>query len=302
MQNSIKKFKVYDCFTYDGEACLELRLRTHWSKVDWFVIAEANMTFSGLPKKISFDIKKYAWARSKIRFIKVDKKIFKDCITAWDREIAQRNSLRLGYQDASDDDIVIISDVDEIINPGRINYIEKGTYLRFEQIVFYFYCDYICMLDPFITKAIAIRGDFAKKTLPHHMRDGHIDLLEIRIEEGGWHFSYLGGVNIINTKLERFSHQEFNLNRYKNEANNFNKIIRGEDIFGRLTYWGRVSKKHLAHYEMRKWFMKHPYFFAPRKIKYYGDASSVVNKSKERLKITKSIIKKIIKIKRFIQI
>ena len=48
--------------------------------------------------------------------------------------------------------------------------------------------------------------------------------------------------------------------------------------------------------------MKHPYFFAPRKIKYYGDASSVVNKSKERLKITKSIIKKIIKIKRFIQI
>jgi beta-1,4-mannosyl-glycoprotein beta-1,4-N-acetylglucosaminyltransferase len=301
MKNQIKKYKVYDCFTYDGEDCLELRLRTHWSKVDWFVIAESNMTFSGLEKKISFDIKKYAWARSKIRFIKVDKKIFKECITAWDREIAQRNSLMLGYKDASDNDIVIISDVDEIINPDKINFIDKDTYLRFEQTVFYFYCDYICVLDPLITKAIAIRGDFAKKNLPHHMRDSCIDLQEIRIKQGGWHFSYLGGVNIINTKLERFSHQEFNFNKYKNQTINFNKIIRGEDIFGRLTYWGRVSKKHLTHYEMKKWFTKHPNFYAPRKIKYYGDAISVVNKSRGRLKITKSIIKKIIKIKNFIQ-
>ena len=278
MKNSNKKFKVYDCFTYDGEACLELRLRTHWLKVDWFVIAEANMTFSGLPKEISFDIKKYAWARSKIRFIKVDKENFKDCITAWDREITQRNSLKLGYQDASDNDIVIISDVDEIINPDKINFIEKGTYLRFEQTVFYFYCDYICMLDPIITKAIAIRGDFAKKNLPHHMRDSYIYLSEIRIEQGGWHFSYLGGVNIINIKLERFSHQEFNSNKYKNEANNFNKIIRGEDIFGRLTNWGRVSKKHLTHYEMKKWFTERPYFYAPKEIKYFGDASFCLQK------------------------
>jgi len=302
MKNSIKKFQVYDCFAYDGEVCLELRLRTHWSKVDWFVIVESNMTFSGLPKKISFDIKKYAWAKSKIRFIKLDKKVFRNCKTAWDREIIQKNSLKLGYQDASDDDVIIISDADEIINPDKINFIEKGSYLRFEQAVFYFYCDYICILDPLIAAAIAIRGDYAKKNLPYYMRNGPIDLSEIRIKQGGWHFSYLGGVNIINIKLERFSHQEFNSDKYKNEANNFNKIIRGEDIFGRLTNWGRVSRKHLIHYEIRKWFTEHPYFYAPKEIKYFGDASSVINKSKKRPRIIKSIIKKIIKIKRFIQI
>ena len=296
-----KEIKVYDCFTYDGEICLELRLRTHWSKVDWFVIVESNMTFSGLPKKISFDIKKYAWAKSKIRFIKLDKKVFKNCKTAWDREIIQKNSLRFGYQDAANDDVVIISDADEIINPDKINFIKKGYYLRFEQAVFYFYCDYMCILDPLIVAAIAIRGDYAKKNLPYYMRNGSIDLSEIRIEHGGWHFSYLGGVNIINSKLERFSHQEFNSNKYKNKTNNFNKIIRGEDIFGRLTNWGRVSRKHLIQYEIRKWFTEHPYFYAPKEIKYFGDASYVINKSKKRPRIIKSIIKKLIKIKRFIQ-
>ncbi len=301
MKNSVKKFKVYDCFAYDGEVCLELRLRTHWSKVDWFVIVESNMTFSGLPKKISFDIKKYAWAKSKIRFIKLDKKVFKNCKTAWDREIIQKNSLRLGYQDASDDDVIIISDADEIINPDKINFIKKGTYLRFEQAVFYFYCDYICILDPSIAAAIAIRGDYAKKNLPYYMRNAHIDLSEIRIDQGGWHFSYLGGVNIINRKLERFSHQEFNSNKYKNEVNNFKKILRGEDIFGRLTYWGRVSRKHLMHHEIYKWFTDHPHFFAPKEIKYFGDASSVINKSKKRPRIIKSIIKKVIKLKSFIR-
>jgi beta-1,4-mannosyl-glycoprotein beta-1,4-N-acetylglucosaminyltransferase len=302
MKNSNRKFKVYDCFTYDGEICLQLRLKTHWEKVDWFVIVESNMTFSGLPKKITFDINKYAWAKSKIRFIKVDKKIFKDCKTAWDREIIQKNSLKLGYQDALDDDVILISDADEIISPDKINFIEKDSYLRFEQAVFYFYSDYMCILDPIITKAIGVRAEFAKKNLPYYMRNNPIDLSEIRIENGGWHFSYLGGVNIINTKLERFSHQEFNLNKYKNITLNINKIIRGEDIFGRLTYWGRVSKKHLLHPEIRKWFLKHPYFHAPQEIKYYGDAIDVIKKSKKRPRIIKSIIKKFIKIKRIFYI
>jgi beta-1,4-mannosyl-glycoprotein beta-1,4-N-acetylglucosaminyltransferase len=253
------------------------------------------MTFSGLSKEISFDIKKYAWAKSKIRFIKVDKSKFKNCKTAWDREIIQKNSLKLGYKDASDNDVIIISDVDEIINPEKINFIEKGTYFRFEQIVFYFYCNYICILDPFIIKTIAVRGDFAKKNLPYYMRNSSIELSEIRIKNGGWHFSYLGGINVINKKLERFSHQEFNSNAYKNEVNNFNKIIRGQDIFDRLTYWGRVSRKHLTHPALRKWFNKYPDFFAPTTIKYYGDASTVINQSKKRPRIVKSIIKKIIK-------
>ena len=302
MKKSNKKFKVYDCFNYDGEACLELRLKTHWSKIDWFVIAESNMTHSGLPKKISFDIKKYAWAKSKIRFIKVDKSNFKNCKTAWEREWIQRDSLKAGYKDASDEDVIIISDVDEIINPNKINFIEKGTYHRFELVMTYFYCDYLCVSDPLWTKALATRADFAKKNSPQDIRDGRSlfkGLSEIKIDEAGWHFSYLGGVSEIAKKLERFTHQELNSDKFKNEAINFNKIIRGEDVFGRLVYWGRISKKHLTYNETEGWFKEHPHFYAPSEIKYYGNAFDIIKKYKNRLRITKSIIKNFIKLKIF---
>ncbi len=57
------------------------------------------------------------------------------------------------------------------------------------------------------------------------------------IEEGGWHFSYLGGVEMIIKKIEAFSHTEYNTDNFKNAANIEAAINSGKDIFGRnFTY------------------------------------------------------------------
>jgi beta-1,4-mannosyl-glycoprotein beta-1,4-N-acetylglucosaminyltransferase len=55
----------------------------------------------------------------------------------------------------------------------------------------------------------------------------------IFVEDGGWHFSYLGGVQAIIKKLEAFAHTEYNTSEYKNAASIEAAINSGKDIFGR---------------------------------------------------------------------
>jgi hypothetical protein len=53
------------------------------------------------------------------------------------------------------------------------------------------------------------------------------------VNNGGWHFSYLGGAGQIIAKLESFSHQEYNRDEYKDSDRIQETIRRGADIFNR---------------------------------------------------------------------
>ena len=53
------------------------------------------------------------------------------------------------------------------------------------------------------------------------------------VEKGGWHFSYLGGVNAIIKKIESFAHNEYNKPEFKNPEKIKQLITSGEDLFGR---------------------------------------------------------------------
>jgi beta-1,4-mannosyl-glycoprotein beta-1,4-N-acetylglucosaminyltransferase len=166
LQSLERTFTTYDCFTFDGEDCLDLRLRAHWDQIDVFVIVEANVTFSGLSKEYSFNADHYSWALQKIRYFKVAAEEFKDCTTAWERETLQRNALQRGYQDAKPNDVIVIGDVDEIFKPDTICGIDENTFHRFQQLTFYFYCDYLLVSDPFWEKVVAVRAEFALTTTP----------------------------------------------------------------------------------------------------------------------------------------
>ena len=63
--------KIYDCFTFFNELdLLEIRLKTMDKFVDYFVIVEANKTFSGAPKESIFlkNQKRFEKWKSKIRY------------------------------------------------------------------------------------------------------------------------------------------------------------------------------------------------------------------------------------------
>ena len=118
---------IYDCFTYfNEELLLELRLNYLDEIVDKFVIVEANKTFSGNPKKQNFDINKFEKFKDKIIYVFLED--LPETDNPWVRESFQRNYIQevLKKENAKDDDIVIVSDVDEIPTVNAIDYYKNN--------------------------------------------------------------------------------------------------------------------------------------------------------------------------------
>ena len=119
--------KVYDCFTFYKEfELLELRLRSLWDVVDCFVLVEADKTFTNKSKPFYFNERKAEFAEflPKIRHLMGKIDLPYKGVGDWQIEFAQRNLIAQGLQDAAPDDLIFISDLDEIWAPDilqRIN-------------------------------------------------------------------------------------------------------------------------------------------------------------------------------------
>jgi beta-1,4-mannosyl-glycoprotein beta-1,4-N-acetylglucosaminyltransferase len=74
-------------------------------------------------------------------------------------------------------------------------------------------------------------GKYLKDKNTQHLRDKRNELP--RIKNGGWHFSYLGGVNAIKQKLKSFSHTEFNKEEFLDEQQILNSLEKGQDVLKR---------------------------------------------------------------------
>ena len=122
--------KVYDCFTFYNEfELLELRLMALWDVVDYFVIVEANLKHQGEPKDFNLlkradDFKDF-W--TKIRYVAADLTQIPFKGTGdWSLEKAQRNAIMNGIGDAADDDLIMISDLDEIPAPDIFQRLQEN--------------------------------------------------------------------------------------------------------------------------------------------------------------------------------
>lgn len=213
---------IYDCFHFFNELdLLELRLNIMNEYVDKFVIVEANKTHLGKDKEFIFDKnkKRYAKFLDKIIHIKVEDVPELDSTqkdefgNKWIIENYIRDQIIRGLNDCKPNDILIISDCDEIINPKIIKKIKSGIYSP-ELKLMYYYLNCICVTRPIWTLAKICRYEdlinpkqdfplegayaFSKKGLPTYLRfcDGK------RIKNGGWHFSYIGGVSKIKEKID----------------------------------------------------------------------------------------------------
>ena len=225
--------KIYDCFTFYNELdLLEIRLREHYDHVDHFVIGEANMTFTGKPKP-------YYLLDNWERFQPWADKIIRVEITdldpsgkdAWANEAQSRENLLRGFADhAGDEDIILLSDCDEIFRGETLQQMKLANRAAygFRMPCFYFKLNYmqvkptlwweggcatrksIIMHNHSVIEQNRTPGSFGiMETLrrSRHVigtQDGSV------IAHAGWHFGWLGDETKAKEKIQSFAHQELN--------------------------------------------------------------------------------------------
>jgi len=235
---------IYDCFQYFNEDhILDLRLNILNEYVDYFVISESTKTHQGKTKKINFDIKKFSKFRDKIIFITADykEKINFDKHTGGESPIEQhqRNSLIDGIKDASSEDLIILSDSDEIPDLKKLSQIkENKKFVVFSQKMFMYKLnlqnlDESNWMGSRITKKKNLKSMQELRNLKFkNYPFWRLDKRNQQIINGGWHFSYLQTPEQILNKVKSFSHGEYNSDNL-NKKYIEEKILRNEDIFGR---------------------------------------------------------------------
>ena len=272
--------KIYDCFMFfDEELILDVRLNVLNEFVDYFVIVESKYDHKGNKRKLVFNIENYKEFENKIIYLvhkdlpnnikKVNKRDSKNTIglksfhNAAERENAQRNFISYGLEEADNEDIILISDVDEIPNLDSVNFDKKKSKITvFEQKFFNYKFDlYVPNFTWFGTKAIKKKNlespQWARNIKCKKYPKYRIDILFSKkkynsidfIKDGGWHFSNIKSPEEIEIKYKSFLHHYefeqslFNLNKIKNlmqnkraiydftvDKKNENKIGNGENL------------------------------------------------------------------------
>ncbi len=119
--------RVFDCFPLFNETdLLELRLNELWDVVEFFVIVEARQSFTGNPKPLCLKDNQDRFAKymGKIRYVVVDE--FPDGMTNWGKEEYQRNLMQQELADVRPDDVIIMSDLDELPRAQIVRDIAQG--------------------------------------------------------------------------------------------------------------------------------------------------------------------------------
>jgi len=226
---------IYDCFIFNNEIdLLELRLSILDDVVDKFVIIEGNKTFSGNSKESNFIAH---WDRFKKWEDKIIYKFFEmpDFDVSWDREIYSRNYY-LSLPDFNDEDIIISSDLDEIPNPEAIrcvnDWIDDENHFSFQMNFYMYYLNNFMTSNWFGTRVATYK--YLKDKTIDDIREATEDESRISgpiIDNGGWHFSYFGGKEMIKKKIESFSHTEHNNEQTK--SNIEGNLKSNSDLFNR---------------------------------------------------------------------
>ena len=247
--------KVYDTFAFFNEMdLLELRLRELNDVVDYFVLVEATRTFQKKEKPLYYELNKDRFKEwhHKIIHVVVDKyptfwTKFRR-VTTWHYDNHQKEGVLKGLKDAAPDDLIIFSDLDEIPLASKVLEYKNQPGIRvFEQFQSYYYLNYVCThIHDYGGKAVAQRNRDGfgrwrgtvmlekklikdiKTTRNYRDEEGpHINL----IKDGGWHLSYMGGIEKVLHKIDNWTHIEYNTERYNKRETVLNNILNGRDLF-----------------------------------------------------------------------
>lgn len=239
--------KIIDCFTFYKEMdMLYYRLSILYDIVDYFVIVEARQTFVGIDKVLYFEENKERYAQFLDKIIHVVVELpFKHpnidfhLSQQWINEIYQRDCISFGIDkipDLQDDDIIIITDVDEIPDKNTLHFIKSNTInikykICYLKMIIYFSNFTIKsksnwihskLLDYFSYKYYIRTGLSCDKIRMIHCSVHPPFYNGIIIEKGGWHISGFGDINFLLDKVTMLSHQENNTP----EKNNYEYMLK----------------------------------------------------------------------------
>jgi len=252
--------KVFDSFIFFNELdLLEMRLNILNDVVDHFVITESPFTVSGNEKPLYYQ-------ENKDRFGKFNDKIvhhiteeipndfthllektkfhvaYKDndpygtpminLPVRFQRALFNRNNSAFGIEKAgaTDEDLVITSDADEIINPLLLQDLEwfnPSNHYVAECRAFYYKLNFLYQED-WMGSRLCTWKHLKNTTIDQHRQD-HQNAH--RIQDAGWHFSFLGNAENFKLKLASYEHTENNIESVIGNAEE--KIESGLDPLGR---------------------------------------------------------------------
>lgn len=229
--------KIIDCFIFFNEIkLLQFRLEELKGIVDYFVIVESNLTFSGQTKPFYFESNQHLFSDilDKVIYIKVED--MPDTDNPWKREEHQRNCIQRGLHqiDLFDEDIILLSDVDEIPDTDRLDSIKRGDIyyynpIRLKQDMYYY--NFNCVANKPTTTSLLIEYKNIKnfENINQIVRTNWYPIAHWF----GWHLSYFGDTDYIIQKIKAFSHQEFNTSEFTNPEKIQTLIDNCQDLFQR---------------------------------------------------------------------
>ena len=266
--------KIFDCFMYfDEETVLELRLNILNKYIDYFVIVESSFTHKGDKRDLKFNHQKFKKFKDKLIYITYDEEpteIAKnkvnegddDGLKSWKyitnanyRENGQRNHIFKGLDLAKDDDMILISDVDEIPNLENLELSKiREKIILFKQDMFYYKFNLkLPNLDWTGTKGCKKKflkspqwlRNIKHRKYPFYRLDTFFSdtkYIDIKIiSNGGWHFSNLKTASEIELKLKSYlHHREFDENPLSVEE--INSLIKSKQAIYDLRVDKRVNK------------------------------------------------------------
>jgi len=290
--------KIFDCFMYfDEEVVLDVRLNTLDKYVDHFVIVESSFTHKGDKRNLKFNPKKFEKFKNKIIYLiyqnepdgirlvneKDDHgtKSLKYILNAGKRENGQRNFIIKGLKTAKDNDIILISDVDEIPNISNINFNNiNEKIIMFRQDMFHYKFNLKVPNFEWIgTKACRKKNLLSPQWL-RNVRDKkysifRLDLLFSKkkynnikfIEKGGWHFSNIKSPKEIQHKLKSYlHHREFDIQKLSEE--DIAEIIKNKQAIYDLKVDKKINKIGKGSKLERLEFEKLPKYILENKKKF----------------------------------
>jgi beta-1,4-mannosyl-glycoprotein beta-1,4-N-acetylglucosaminyltransferase len=265
--------KIYDCFMYfDEDLLLDLRLNTLNKYISKFVITEATYTHNGSKKKLNFDINKFKKFKDKIEYIVVnepppnileinvndslEQKGEKLILNGYARDNYQRNRLAEGISKASDNDIVIVSDLDEIPNLKNLNFDKiNNKIIQFRQKMFYYklnlyYPDFEWFGSKACRKKNLLSPQWLRNIKSKKYSKFRLDLIFNKkkynnifyVLDGGWHFTCIRTPEELEYKLLNFAHH------YEFEASGLKK-----DDIKKLILEKKVMYDHNVDQKDYKW-------------------------------------------------
>lgn len=243
--NRNAKRKIFDLMLVNDELeWLEIRMGQMSPSVDYFVIVEADISFTNQkkPLHVANNMDRFAKYKDKIirHTLNTDGVVFE---STWERESFSRNAMVKqvlpyleGAQKPTEDDVIIIADVDELLRPETLSTLrncEIPEALTLNSRMYYYSFQWLNRINGEWPHPQAMLWKGAEKTREADaLRSGAND--HTKIFNAGWHCSYcFGNLKDLINKVESFSHSEFNRPDFKDPKKILDRVRFGIDFYDR---------------------------------------------------------------------